>query len=315
MLLALQVLVQHVLIAALFLFWMTGGRYARALKIRSRPEALLFYAAMAGFFAFLLLCGAWHIVGYWLRPIVFVLFVLASFDFFARLKNAPDKALRGLRGWGNVLLYSAMAVFFGAQSVLAVTGRLAPQEHVDLAFPLSEGVYVVGQGGAATAVNYHHAYPPQAYALDILKINPLGLRARGLMPEDPEKYEIYGDAVSSPCDGRVVWVRDGLADSRGPQREREAPAGNAVAIECDGAAILMAHFAENSILVEEGQTVTAGETLGRVGNSGNTTEPHLHIHASSAPFDGEGTEKPGLAIRFEGRWLARGDLVFAGGRR
>jgi len=313
MLIAFQVLTQHIILTALFLFMLSGRRYVRGLSIRSRAEALLFYAAMLGFFGFILLCGAWHMVGYWLRPAVFVLFILASIDFFRGLKDAPNGPLRGALGWGNVALYSFLALFFGVQTAFAVKGRVAPDETIDLAFPLLEGVYAVGHGGSATAVNYHHAYTPQAYALDILKINPFGFRALGLMPDDPERYEIYGDTVASPCDGRVAWVRDGLADSRGPQREPDAPAGNAVALECQGAAVLMAHFAQDSIVVQEGSRVATGDPLGRVGNSGNTSEPHLHIHAVRGRFEGENAEKPGLAIRFDGRWLVRGDLVFRGG--
>lgn len=176
---------------------------------------------------------------------------------------------------------------------------------------------MIGHGGSSTAVNYHHDHAPQAYALDILRINPLGFRALGLMPDEPARYKIYGDTVASPCDGRVAWVRDGLADSRGPQREREAPAGNAVALECQGASVLMAHFARGSIAVQEGEHVATGEPLGRVGNSGNTSEPHLHIHATlgrfEREFEGEKAKKSGVPIRFDGRWLVRGDLVFTGG--
>ncbi|MEK5272086.1 M23 family metallopeptidase [Aeribacillus sp. FSL K6-8394] len=54
-------------------------------------------------------------------------------------------------------------------------------------------------------------------------------------------------------------------------------------------------------LVNKGAKVQEGQQIGNVGNSGNTTEPHLHIHAER-----DGREVP---IRFNGRFLVRNQLV------
>lgn len=73
--------------------------------------------------------------------------------------------------------------------------------------------------------------------------------------------------------------------------------------------MVLAHMMEGSIAVTEGQTVDEGQPLGRLGNSGNTSEPHLHIHAwrtgSGSMLEGEG-----VPIRFDGRFLVRNSLVF-----
>jgi murein DD-endopeptidase MepM/ murein hydrolase activator NlpD len=63
----------------------------------------------------------------------------------------------------------------------------------------------------------------------------------------------------------------------------------------------MAHMQDGSIMVEAGMKVKAGQEIGAVGNSGNTTEPHLHIHAE---LNGEG-----VPLRFSGRFLARNSVV------
>jgi murein DD-endopeptidase MepM/ murein hydrolase activator NlpD len=72
---------------------------------------------------------------------------------------------------------------------------------------------------------------------------------------------------------------DGLPDLPPPERDRENPAGNHVVISCMNVELLMAHMENGSVAVEAGERVETGQLVGRVGNSGNTTEPHLHIHA------------------------------------
>lgn len=41
----------------------------------------------------------------------------------------------------------------------------------------------------------------------------------------------------------------------------------------------LAHLQKGSVRVETGDPVKMGQSIALVGNSGNTSEPHLHIHA------------------------------------
>jgi len=79
--------------------------------------------------------------------------------------------------------------------------------------------------------------------------------------------------------------------------------GNYVALTCENtdAVIYMAHMQKDSVIVEEGSMIQVDEQIGAIGNSGNTTEPHLHIHAEK---DGKG-----IPITFNGKFLVRNDLV------
>jgi murein DD-endopeptidase MepM/ murein hydrolase activator NlpD len=92
-------------------------------------------------------------------------------------------------------------------------------------------------------------------------------------------------------------------------------AGNHVILDCGGVWVVLAHLRRGTCLVHEGTRVRVGDPIGEVGNSGNTNEPHLHIHAqmpgtAQAPLSG----RP-VAILLNGRYLARNDMVFeAGGR-
>lgn len=57
------------------------------------------------------------------------------------------------------------------------------------------------------------------------------------------------------------------------------PAGNHVILSCGGLNVELAHLRQGSITRVPGEQVKAGPTIGAVGNSRNSTEPHLHIHA------------------------------------
>ncbi len=86
-----------------------------------------------------------------------------------------------------------------------------------------------------------------------------------------------------------------------------------------GRHVLLAHLARGTVAVRAGDRVRAGAVLGRVGNSGNSSEPHLHIHVQDAPRLFTGTGQP-LAFRdvvVDGWARDRAELVqgqFAAGR-
>lgn len=125
-----------------------------------------------------------------------------------------------------------------------------------------------------------------------------------------------GQAVLAPCTGVVVARRDGLTD-----RPPLAPAvsknlaGNFPGLHCDeqDVTVLLAHL-QPGLLASEGDAVQVGKALARVGNSGNSSEPHLHIHAlRGSVTDHEtliGTGAGGLSMSFDDRGgLSRGDFL------
>ena len=193
--------------------------------------------------------------------------------------------------------------------VMALLGRRAPPGALDLAFPLRGGVFIVGQGGASKVVNHHFGHASQRYALDLLLLNGAGVRARGFYPATLGSYASWGAEVVSPCDGVIAAAVDEFPDFPPPRRDPAHPAGNHVAIESGGATIYLAHLRRGSVAVRAGDRVQAGQTIGRVGNSGNTTEPHLHVHAEQGPFPGRFSGRPAVPITFGGRFFVRNDRV------
>jgi hypothetical protein len=205
---------------------------------------------------------------------------------------------------------------------LALQGRTPPAGTIiDLTFPLRSGHYYIANGGSTPLVNAHvellsgdraRAYRGASYGIDILGLSALGNRARGLAPRDPAQYAIFGDAIYAPCEGVVIRVEDWLPDLAPPQVDRAHMPGNFVILECGDAGdvhVLLGHMRSGSVTVHPGDYVTTDNQLGEVGNSGNSDEPHLHVHAQRPghlwdPFSGDP-----LPIRFEGRYLVRNDRV------
>jgi len=200
--------------------------------------------------------------------------------------------LAGMAGGtiGASLILGIACVAAAAAAICwARTRDLDAAVSVPLAFPLRGRWYVV-HGGASAIVNHHVKVPAQRGALDLVRAGAQGTR-RG-PGHGCAAYLAYGQPVFAPCAGTVVTARDRFPDQV-PGTIEPAPAGgNEVVIDTGRELIRMAHLRPGTVRVARGQRVLAGELLGEVGNSGNTTEPHLHLEASR---DGLG-----LDLRFAG---------------
>ena len=139
---------------------------------------------------------------------------------------------------------------------------------------------VVGQGGNSVLYNHHYPAISQRYAVDfILPISTLD--ADGMPSKKLTDYTCFGAPLYSPIDGEVVSAESGLPDVAIGDSDKANPVGNFVTIKhSNNVYVLLAHMKQNSIALKVGDKVKQGETLlGECGNSGNTSEPHLHIQA------------------------------------
>ncbi|MGO1885979.1 MAG: M23 family metallopeptidase [Citricoccus sp.] len=75
------------------------------------------------------------------------------------------------------------------------------------------------------------------------------------------------------------------------------------------AVVALCHLHRGSVTVRVGQRVSPGEVVGRCGNSGNSTEPHLHLHAVDGP---DLLHAGALPITFPGGFPRNGEIVNAG---
>lgn len=83
-----------------------------------------------------------------------------------------------------------------------------------------------------------------------------------------------------------------------------------MAIRCQDIDVFLAHMREGSMAVGLGDEVHAGQKIGVVGNSGHSTEPHLHIHARAADDSASVNEGVGVPMVFDGRFLVRNGVVW-----
>lgn len=140
-------------------------------------------------------------------------------------------------------------------------------------FPLNERA-LVGWGGDRLETNYHVIKPNERWAYDIL-IPPAEVKSSKL-----EDYGIYGAKVMALASGTIVSIKNDEKDLVPGSDDFQSMAGNHIYLRLDesGTFLILAHLKKGSIKVREGQHVNEGEVLAQVGNSGSSSEPHLHIH-------------------------------------
>jgi murein DD-endopeptidase MepM/ murein hydrolase activator NlpD len=170
-------------------------------------------------------------------------------------------------------------------------------------FPL-RGVWYVGWG--ASFHTGHRWAVPEEFALDIAKVGESGLSHKGDGTRFDDYYA-YGADVLAAADGRVISAaNDRPEDPSAMQRPNEtqeayfarlqkeqgerlakgltAITGNYVMINHgENESSLYAHLQPGSVRVHVDDQVKAGDVIGKLGSSGNSTEPHLHFHVCDKP--------------------------------
>ena len=187
--------------------------------------------------------------------------------------------------WRN-LPFSFGWLFFGTQLVQVLVSVPADQ-CVVLSAPF-RGEWYVFHGGRSALLNHHYLIPEQRHALDLCKLND-GRTSHGDATK-LDSYAAYGQDLFAPADGKVVKVVSDRADEAIGGSDAENPVGNHVVIEVGPEKfVLLAHLMKASVVVREGDPVRRGDKLARCGNSGNTSEPHLHLQVQNrSNFDAPG---------------------------
>ncbi|GGL65728.1 M23 family metallopeptidase [Halocalculus aciditolerans] len=180
--------------------------------------------------------------------------------------------------WGQVVAY---ARYRGA---MPNTVRGAPKTTLSLPF---DGEWTVMNGGVAKATSHSWEILSQRYAYDFAVTDADGESHAGDGASLADYYA-FGREIRAPAAGTVVAVRDRLRDYPKPgslwlEWRTGNVAGNHVTIEhADGEYSFLAHLKAGSTTVEPGDSVEAGDVVGRCGNSGHSTEPHLHYQLQDA---------------------------------
>lgn len=144
------------------------------------------------------------------------------------------------------------------------------------------------------------------YAIDFVAVDATGRSApwswrSAFWREDPRGFAGFGAPVLAPARGRVVAVHDGEDDhearrsqltlvgyqlTQGRRSRLGAPglAGNhvVIALGTTGPNVMVAHLRRGSVRVGLGDLVEVGEQIGECGNSGNSTQPHVHVQVTDS---------------------------------
>jgi murein DD-endopeptidase MepM/ murein hydrolase activator NlpD len=170
-------------------------------------------------------------------------------------------------------------------TAIGAAGPPVARSSIPLSLPF-RGEWKVGWGGDRPEVNHHVGVPSQRRAADLLVVGADGKthRTDGKTNAD---YLAYGQEVLAVADGTVVTVIDGVPENQPGHRNADMVPGNVVFLRHAGSLYsVYAHLRPERMRVKPGATVKRGAVLGYCGNSGNSTEPHLHFQLQDGPaFD------------------------------
>jgi Peptidase family M23 len=209
-----------------------------------------------------------------------------------------------LLGWlVGVPFWAAMGLFVVAVAVYLRVGTVKTEPRA-VALPVAGRWLAVNSPANRVPSHLVHAYG-QTYAIDLVHVPDDGSRpamAWRPLTRRPDDFPGFGRPVLAPGDAVVLRVRDGRRDHRSrtswpavammllveaPLRELGGPnaiLGNHVVLDLGNCVYaVVAHLRRGSVRVAPGQRVATGEPIAECGNSGNSTEPHVHFQLMDRP--------------------------------
>jgi murein DD-endopeptidase MepM/ murein hydrolase activator NlpD len=182
--------------------------------------------------------------------------------------------------------------------------------------PLRGGGWLAANGPAAESGHRRALVPvdgipaiAQRFGIDYLRVSEAGLTFSGDRANN-DSYLAEGQDALAVADGVVAATKDGIPEnvpginSRAVPITLETVGGNYVILDIGrGRYAFYAHLKPGSLRVKTGDRVKRGQVVGLVGNSGNSTEPHLHFHISdgTSPLGAQGVPYAFETFQLEGR--------------
>jgi hypothetical protein len=305
----------QILIPAALILWTWKGTY------RSVADWALRTCVLVAYVLFIYLAGSWAFASFYARYALCLLALAAILRSSFHLKDLPLWYGGGAFPWIRI---GALSVALGALVVLsvgAIRARYFDERPVRLSLPFEHGVYAVFEGGngqRSPLMNYHFGSAAHGasgvnrsmrYAVDLTRLSRWGNDAYGVLPRMFETYPVFNEPVLSPCTGEVrevadEWPNEVPWSGKGPYN-----LGNHVLIQAGDFYVLMGHLQKGSIRVGVGSHVQVGDPIAMVGNSGWTSQPHLHIQAMKIDLDSF-WKGEGVPILFDGRNPVKNTLFF-----
>jgi len=174
----------------------------------------------------------------------------------------------------------------------------------ELSLPF-KGEWFVAWGGHVINENQHAVSTSQRFAYDL--VIRKGSKTFSGSGKSNSDYFCYDQPVIAPAQGHVVEILDNVEENKIGQSSEIH--GNRIVIDHGNNEFsILSHFKKGSFVVKVNDFVEKGQLLGLCGNSGHSSEPHIHYHLQNSP-DIENGE--GLPIRFYS-YLSNGNFIEVG---
>ena len=187
----------------------------------------------------------------------------------------------------------------------AADSTAVPRSRTPMQLPF-RGEWYVFWGGDNEKVNYHVSVRGQRRAADIIikGADDLSHKDTGRRNED---YFVYGKQILAAAPGTVVTAIDGVPDNEPGSMNPLCAVGNCLIIDQgSNEYAVYAHLKPGSLRVHRGDKVRKGQVLALCGNSGNSSEPHLHFHLQDNAILQDGA---GITPYFTNVKCRRGDAT------
>jgi hypothetical protein len=305
----------HLAIPLILILWTWGRSYTCTTTLIIQLLVLISYTT------FIYLAGSWVFASIYLRYLILILALAASIRVLLYMPTLPFFVTPPFLGWAGYGVGVISTVVLILLSVGAIRSHYYDEKPINLGFPFKNGVYAVFEGGngkVSPMMNYHFGASmhkgaktnlSMRYAVDLTKLKKWGNDADGFFPSKNDKYAIFNQVVYSPCDGEVLDVEDKWANETPWIGKPPYNIGNYILILSDNFGILMGHLQQGSLLVKLGDKVKKGQPIAKTGNSGWTTQPHIHIQAMRKS-EGSFWGWEGVPVFFEGKNPVKNTLFF-----
>lgn len=213
---------------------------------------------------------AWNISVFIFAPLAVISILPQILVYIFRLYKRKDVK------WSCLFLIVSLIIAYPLTIVLGNTTaypkKQSMKDAIEITMPIKDGIAL-----GSEKLSSHAILPSECYAYDIVK-EPYIIGSNNL-----NDYGVYLADVFSPVSGTIIGVENSQEDTPPNSEVIKSRMGNYVFIEVEGTGnyMILANLAKDSIPLKVGDTVKEGAYIGRVGNSGTSSAPHLHIQYQS----------------------------------
>lgn len=292
-----------------FTLWISLKKYRSKFDLYISLAVFLFYTM------FIFFCANWYSINYYLRFLNVIIISAVIVKALLKIRGIPIFYKREAGYWLLTFLKICCLILFIYYNYIIANAFVYQGKPAELSFPLKNGIYCITDGGNGKSGLLMNSHPlihsdkkdwseTLKYSVDIVKINYFGFSSNGIFPNKNEKYEIFGDSIYSPCDGEIVYAINNFPDNE-PFSKFQSGANYLLIRYKKDIYVSLCHLKSGSLQVNEGDHVRKGQYLAKVGNSGGTPMPHLHIDVMLLKDPWINSMK----VDYDGSWYIVGEPV------